>query len=70
MATVQTPVNLWRTIAYDLSREHPSARSSIVAKLKDNEIDLENTDAEELFRNLVEEPLKRSSDIKATRGCD
>ena len=67
LATVQTPVSLWRTIASDLSREYPSARSAIVAKLKDNEIDLENTDAEELFRSLVEEPLKQSSDIPQGR---
>ena len=67
LATVQTPVSIWRTIAFDLSREYPSTRSAIVAKLKDNEIDLENTDAEELFRSLVEEPLKQSSDVPPGR---
>ena len=67
LATVQTPVNFWRTVAFDLSREYPSARSAIVAKLKDNEIDLENTNAEELFRSLVEDPLKHSSDIPRGR---
>ena len=63
LAAVQTPANLWRTVAFDLSREYPSARSVIVAKLKDGEIDLENTDAGELFGSLVEGPLKHSSDI-------
>ena len=63
LAAIQTPANLWRTVALDISREYPSARNAIVAKLKDNEIDLENTDAEELFRSLVEDPLKQSSDI-------
>jgi hypothetical protein len=67
LAGVQTPVNLWRTFAFDLSREYPSARSSIVSKLKDGEIDLENTDAGELFRSLVEEPLKHSADIPSGR---
>jgi hypothetical protein len=67
LAAVQTPVNLWRTFAFDLSREYPSARSSIVTKLKDGEIDLENTDAGELFRSLVEEPLKHSADIPSGR---
>ena len=67
LATVQTPVNFWRTVAFDISREYPSARNAIVTKLKDNKIDLENTDAEELFRSLVEDPLKQSSDIPRGR---
>ena len=67
LAAVQTPVNLWRTFAFDLSREYPSVRSAIVTKLKDDEIDLENTDAGELFGNLVEEPLKHSTDIPSGR---
>ena len=67
LATVQTPVNFWRTVAFDLSREYPSARNAIVTKLKDNEIDLENTDAEELFRSLMEDPLKHSLDIPPGR---
>ena len=67
LATKQTPVNFWRTVAFDLSCEYPSARSAIVAKLKDNEIDLENTDAKELFRSIVEDPLKQSSDIPRGR---
>ena len=67
LAAVQTPVNLWRTIAFDLSREYPSARSAIVTKLKDGEMDLENTDAGELFWSLVEGPLKHSADIPSGR---
>jgi len=67
LATVQTPINLWRTLAFDLSREYPSARSAIVTKLKDSEIDLENTDAGELFTSLVEGPLKQSADIPSGR---
>jgi hypothetical protein len=63
LATVQTPVNLWRTIAFDLARQHPSARSTIVTKLKDDEVDLETTNAGDLFRSLVEEPLKCSTNI-------
>src|SRR3984885_15264195 len=67
LAAVQTPVNLWRTLAFDLSREYPSARSAIVTKLKDGEIDLENTDTGELFRSLVEGPLAHSADIPLGR---
>ena len=52
LAAVQTPINLWRTLAFDLSREHPSARSAIITKLKDGEIDLENADAGERFQSL------------------
>jgi hypothetical protein len=68
LAAVQTPVNLWRTIAFDLSHEYPSARSVIVTKLKDGEIDLENTDAGELFGSLVEGPLEHSVDIPSGRS--
>jgi len=67
LAAVQTPLNLWRTFAFDLSREYPSMRSAIVTQLKDGEIDLENTDAGELFRSLVEGPLKHSADIPPGR---
>ena len=67
LAATQTPVNLWRTVAFDLSREYPSVRSAIVTKLKDGEVDLENTDASELFRSLVEEPLNHSTDIPPGR---
>jgi hypothetical protein len=67
LAAVQTPVNLWHTFTFDLSREYPSVRGAIVTKLKDGEIDLENTDAGKLFRSLVEEPLKRSTDIPSGR---
>jgi hypothetical protein len=67
LATVQTPVNLWRTIAFDLARQYPSARSAIIIKLKDDEVDLETTDAGELFRSLVEEPLTCSTDIPSGR---
>jgi hypothetical protein len=35
LAAVHTPVNLWRTIAFDLSREYPSA-SAIVTKVSTN----------------------------------
>jgi hypothetical protein len=60
---VQTSVNLWHTFAFDLLREYPSVMDAIVTKLKDSEIDLENTNAGELFWSLVEEPLKHSTDI-------
>jgi len=67
LATVQTPLNLWRAFAFDLSREYPSMRSAIVTQLKDGEIDLKNTDPGELFRSLVEGPLKDSADIPPGR---
>jgi len=67
LAAVRTPINLWRTLLFDLSHEYPSARSAIITKLKDDEIDLENTDAGELFRSLVEGPLKHSPDIPPGR---
>jgi hypothetical protein len=67
LATVQTPVSLWHTIAFDLAHQYPSARSAIITKSKDDEVDLETTSAGELFRSLVEEPLKHSTDIPSGR---
>ncbi len=67
LAAVQTPVNLWRTFAFDLSRDYPSIRSAIVTQLKDGEIDLENADAGELFRSLIEEPVKHCVDVPPGR---
>jgi hypothetical protein len=67
LATVQTPVSLWRTIAFDLARQYPSARSVITTKLMDDEVDLPTASAGELFRNFVEEPLRCSTDIPPGR---
>ena len=67
LATVQTPVALWRTIAFDLASQYPSARSVITTKLMDDEMDLPTAGAGELFRSFVEEPLKHSTDIPSGR---
>lgn len=67
LASLQTAANLWRAIAYDLSQEYPSARSVIISKLKDREIDLGNAGARELFGSLVEAPLEPSTDIPPGR---
>ena len=67
LAAVQTPLNLWRTFAFDLSREYPSMRSAIITQLKDGDIDLENTHPGEFFRSLVEGPLRHSADIPPGR---
>jgi hypothetical protein len=64
---VQTPVTLWRAVAYDLARQYPSARRVITTRLKDDEVDLETINAGELFRSLVEEPLKHGTDIPSGR---
>lgn len=67
LSSVQTPAALWRTVAFDLARQYPSARNAIVTKLKDDEVDLEIADADELFLSLVEEPLKYSTNIPPGR---
>ena len=67
LATIQTPANLWRTIAFDLARQYPSARNTVIDKLKNDEVDPETANADELFLSLVKEPLKHCTDIPSGR---
>lgn len=62
-AAVMTPHSLWRTVAYDLAKRHPSIRKTLVAKMKTGEIIPTTTDVDTLFLHFIHEPLTKSEDI-------
>jgi NACHT domain len=57
-ANVMTSDALWRTVAYDLARMHPTIRSAIITKLKKGGLTTVNVD--KLFLHLICEPLIES----------
>jgi NACHT domain len=59
-ASVMTPSALWRTIAYDLARRHPTIRKAIVTKLKEDDLSLTTVNVDSLFLHLIREPLIES----------
>jgi NACHT domain len=67
-ATEMTPDALWRTIAYDLAQIYPTVRSCLIAKLKAKEIDLVTDNTDDLFHNLIYEPLMASDNIQANQS--
>ncbi|KAH6886722.1 WD40-repeat-containing domain protein [Coprinopsis sp. MPI-PUGE-AT-0042] len=64
---VGTPNALWRSVAYDLARLYPLVRKMVVERLKEEDVDVEASNAQALFRELVEEPLEECSDIPVGR---
>jgi NACHT domain len=59
-ANVMTSNALWRTVAYDLARRHPSIRKAIVTKLKEDDLSLTTFNVDKLFLHLIREPLIES----------
>jgi MoxR-like ATPase len=60
---VLTPQALWRTVAYDLARKHPTIRGTVVAKLKEGAVPLTTAKLENLFRHFIRDPLLLSGEI-------
>jgi hypothetical protein len=58
---------LWRMVAFELSRQYPSVRKSLVAKLRADEIRPTTINTENLFRRCIFDPLAASVDIPAGR---
>jgi hypothetical protein len=58
---------LWRMVAFELSRQYPSVRKSLVAKLRADEIRPTTINTENLFRRCIFDPLAASTDIPAGR---
>ncbi|KIM19967.1 hypothetical protein M408DRAFT_30770 [Serendipita vermifera MAFF 305830] len=48
---------LWRTVAYELARQYPTARKHLMAALEADETLPTTTSVEKLFRKLIREPL-------------
>ena len=59
-ANIMTASALWRVIAYDLARRHPTIRKAIVAKLKEDYLSLTTINVDKLFLHLIREPLAES----------
>lgn len=59
-STVTTPRALWQSVAYDLAR-HPTIRKHLAVKLREGQIDLTTPNIDELFYELIEEPLSMIS---------
>ncbi len=62
-AGVTTPSALWCRVGYDLARRYRSAQQSTVEQIKAEEVCLDPPNSEDLFRRLIEEPLKKFMDI-------
>jgi hypothetical protein len=62
-ATDQTSHALWRSVAFDLSRRYPTVRKHLVRKLKDDGDIPTIPNADELFRQIIQEPLENSGGI-------
>jgi NACHT domain len=59
-ANIMTSNSLWRTVAYDLARIHPTMRNAIVRILKDGDLSLTTFNVDNLFLHLIREPLIES----------
>jgi hypothetical protein len=66
-ATITTSNALWRMVAFELSRQYPSVRKCLVAKLREDEIRPTTVNTDNLFRHCVFDPLIISDDIPIGR---
>jgi hypothetical protein len=66
-ATTTTCHALWRMVAFELSRQYPSVRKSLVAKLRADEIRPTTINTENLFRHCIFDPLAASINIPVGR---
>ncbi|KAF9002773.1 WD40-repeat-containing domain protein [Cyathus striatus] len=65
--TLCTPNALWRSVAFDLSRLYPAVRRVVIERLEDEDVDVNTSNVQTLFRNLIEEPLLECTDIPLGR---
>jgi len=56
-SNVSTPHALWRTVAFDLSRQYPGIRQKIIVELDADPHLIQTDKSEELFEKLVYTPL-------------
>lgn len=66
-ATMTTPQALWRMVAFDLGRQYPSLRSSLVAKLRADEVRPTTSNIDKLFYHFIQEPIRASDSIPLGR---
>jgi hypothetical protein len=61
------PNALWRMVAFELSRQYPSVRKSLVAKLRADDIRPTTINTKNLFRHCIFDSLVASGDIPPGR---
>ncbi len=66
-ADITTTSALWRCVGYDIAEKFPFARQCIIGQLDAKEIRLNTPNTEDLFKRLVEDPLKEPMDIPPGR---
>lgn len=66
-STVTTTPALWRSVAFDLARTYPNVRRVVIQKLDEEIVQPSSSNVKMLFHNLIEEPLKASTDIPLGR---
>ena len=57
-SNISTTGAVWKNAAYDMAR-HPAVRKDLVEKLRKDQIDLRTPSIDELFRQLIKEPLSK-----------
>jgi hypothetical protein len=62
-STVQTSDALWRSIGFDLSQRYPNVRNHLVKKLADDRDIPMTANIDNLFRQIIQEPLENSDGI-------
>jgi hypothetical protein len=67
-SSILTPHALWRTVAYDLARRHPTARRIMITKLVEDEVIPSTTNIETLFCHFIHEPLIGSMGVPTARS--
>ncbi|KIM25844.1 hypothetical protein M408DRAFT_73786, partial [Serendipita vermifera MAFF 305830] len=65
-ADIMTPNALWRSIAYDFSRRDPTIRRHLVNALKTNDTLPQTSNIDDLFYQLVQQPLVASEESSDT----
>lgn len=59
----RNPTALWRTVAFDLSQRYRALQPTIVKELQDGLIDLNDTTARDVLKQLVLKPITESPEV-------
>ncbi|KIM21760.1 hypothetical protein M408DRAFT_80079, partial [Serendipita vermifera MAFF 305830] len=65
LANSMTVNALWRTVAHDLGRRYPSIRKHLITKMSANEGIITTINVDNLFRELIHEPLMACNQTSA-----
>ncbi|TFK35295.1 hypothetical protein BDQ12DRAFT_572061, partial [Crucibulum laeve] len=68
LASSQSPASLWCSVAYDLAQKHLDIRKNAIKKLRDGEIDPNQTSYMDIFNKLINDPLTTRAESHACQG--